>query len=86
MVSVLLPGIDVRMAFHVTERESFARTVGICREPFNGPQYVSEVHSASNRNKYQKFFLGVGARKADNVTICKPIVKTMWYPQYLITL
>jgi hypothetical protein len=45
------------------------------------------VHSASNRNEYQKIkikFLGNRARpvrKADNLTaICEPTVYTMWDP------
>jgi hypothetical protein len=45
--------------------------------PFQ-PHYGSNVHSDSNRNEYQKMFLGCRARpagKADNPSvICKPIV------------
>jgi hypothetical protein len=38
------------------------------------PHYGPGVYSASNRNEYQKIFLGK-AQKADNLTaVCEPIV------------
>jgi hypothetical protein len=54
------------------------------------PHYGPGVYSASNRNKYQKVFLGGKARlarKTDDLTVVyEPSVSAMWEPRRLTTL